>query len=160
VSSRLRLFFAAACILVALYAFGGILQAASLFTGAKALKNFSLWASLSYLSFTAALLLLAWPWRRHLLPRPAVQLGFGVVSLCAGFLLLWPLLPQALAIDSCLDAGGSFNYLQSTCDQAQSWPRLSLLERSGLRIAVASSLALLGAVGVARALHRRSGGAS
>ena len=49
-----------------------------------------------------------------------------------------------VAVDSCLDAGGSFDYAQSRCDRAEPHPFIAYSERhpNSLRIAATGGLVL------------------
>jgi hypothetical protein len=69
-----------ACILGSLYCFMGLLQAASLFTGERALVNFNLWSSLSLIFGVGAV---------HLIRAmfPAVKTANSIVSIA--WALLW-----------------------------------------------------------------------
>ena len=44
------------------------------------------------------------------------MIGSSIVLVIAGVFLAWPPLAEFLAVDSCLDMGGSFDYDKSICD--------------------------------------------
>jgi hypothetical protein len=119
------------CILASAYCFMGILQAASLFTGERALFNGNLWASLSLLfGFGAAHLISA---ARLTSDRysPCIAriltLFWAVISLVAA----WQVVSHLLAIDRCLDQGGSFDYVRGECDLESSHNTISLFKTHG-----------------------------
>ncbi|CAN5180106.1 hypothetical protein BH24GEM2_BH24GEM2_07700 [soil metagenome] len=61
--------------------------------------------------------------------RPNVRWRLlGVLFLAASAFLLWPYVSAFLAVDTCLDSGGSYNYVTSTCDFHQSHPSRSFYE--------------------------------
>jgi hypothetical protein len=66
-----------------------------------------------------------------------VQLGLfarklaGFSSLALVVWALWPVVRHTLAVDRCLDQGGSFNYVQSVCDGTANHPVLSLAATHG-----------------------------
>lgn len=125
--------------LVGFYGLMSIFQAASLFTGARALSNFNFWASVSFLAYGVSVAVMSRPWRlvhrlsNYWLLAAAVSLLFGC---------LWLALPMAdefVAINSCLDSGGSFDYVRSVCDHSRSHPYMGLGWRSGFRITLSLS---------------------
>ena len=57
--------------------------------------------------------------------------GFVLIVL-GGALAVWPALGyvrEFVAVDSCLDAGGSFDYAHSRCDRAEAHPFVPYSER-------------------------------
>ena len=58
---------------------------------------------------------------------------------------------QFFAVDSCLDAGGSFNYVARRCDMARTHPYPGLWQAFGLPFVGA---AIAGAVGVVLMISR------
>lgn len=113
----------------ALYTLMGVLQSLSLFTGDRALRNVNLWGSLFLVSLSVSVFLLA--------KAAQVQLGFvarklaGVMSVAVAVWALWVLAAHELAIDDCLDGGGSFNYVHGVCDASANHPALSLAVTHG-----------------------------
>ncbi len=144
-------------VLLSLYSFGGVLQAAMLFTGAKAVRNFNLWASLSLMSFAFAAycLFLVWPACRRVLSqmRPAALALIGTVSVFLAVVVTWPVIEEFLEIDRCLDSGGSFDYVRSLCDAQQNHRYLPLADRQGFRIITAFVFAVLGVAMFLAARH-------
>ena len=136
---KLRVAFGILLGLVGLYAVMGILQAASLFTGARALSNFNFWTSVAFLAYAASLAVLTRPWR-FISRLPSVLLAaaasfFAVV----GLVLAQPMVGEFLAVDSCLDSGGSFDYVKSVCDHIGNHPFVAIGWRSGFRLLVSVS---------------------
>jgi hypothetical protein len=127
----------------ALYALMGVLQALSLFTGERALRNVNLWGSLFLVSLSVSVFLLA--------KAAQVHLGFvarklaGFMSVAIAVWALWVLAAHELAVDGCLDGGGSFNYVQGVCDASVNHPVLSLAVTHGFVLTV-GGLACLAAV--------------
>jgi hypothetical protein len=127
------------CVLVlaSLYTFGGVIQAASLFIGVKALRNGNLWGSLSLISLALAVTCFL---RARQSPVAISRLARWLRALCgcaAMFVaawLLWPLLSDIFAADRCLDSGGSFDYVRSVCDMTENHPYVPLLDRQGFRV--------------------------
>lgn len=54
--------------------------------------------------------------------RASLYLSVGVILLIGAAIFIWPQLSLFLASDSCLDAGGSFDFSQIRCDLQQSHP--------------------------------------
>jgi hypothetical protein len=115
--------------LAAMYTLMGVLQALSLFTGERALRNVSLWGSLSLVCLFASAFLIA----------KALRLRFGPLThklagiLCSA-MAVWSLsavVKHELAVDRCLDQGGSFNYVHGVCDGSASHAALSLAVTHG-----------------------------
>jgi len=52
----------------------------------------------------------------------AVKFLPSVVLLAIALLLAWPQAQQFLAVDACLDSGGSYNYAVGVCDHQASHP--------------------------------------
>jgi hypothetical protein len=133
--------------LVGFYGLMGILHAASLLTGTRALSNFNFWASVSFLAYGGSVALLSRPWRliRHLSHLQLVSAAIGLLLGCIWFVL--PVAREFVAIDSCLDSGGSFNYVRSVCDHSSSHPYMGLGLRSGFRVTLSlSCLAVASAI--------------
>jgi hypothetical protein len=66
----------------------------------------------------------------------------GVGLMLSAATLVWSPLVTLLAVDSCLDAGGSFNYASHVCDFERSHPYVS--QSHSMRFGLALALALLG----------------
>ena len=54
--------------------------------------------------------------------RALLYLSVGVILLIGTAIFIWPQLSLFLASDSCLDAGGSFDFSQVRCDFQQNHP--------------------------------------
>ena len=70
-----------------------------------------------------------------------------VLIVLGGSLAVWPALGyvrEFVAVDSCLDARGSFDYAQSRCDRAETHPFVAYSERhpNSLRIAAVGGVVL------------------
>ena len=146
--SRLLVVAACALLVLSLYSLAGVLQAAMLFTGAKALRNANLWGSIAIVSLVGATTCL---WlagksgartsgKSHSRLRGAV----GVVAVVLASCLFWPVIRDFFVIDRCLDSGGSFDYVLSVCDMATNHPHLSLPEYQGFRVVASLVLGLPG----------------
>lgn len=120
--------------LLGLYALMGVLQAAMLFTGARALSNFNFWASVSFVAYVASLAALLRPWRLlRSIPYPAL-VASAIVLLSASLAIAYPVVSEFVAADACLDSGGSYNYVRSLCDFSRNHPVVGMVWRSGLRL--------------------------
>ena len=133
-------------LLASLYSLGGVFQAAALFVGMKALRNANLWGSIALVTAILAAVSFWGAWRPIRLPS-RVALGVsGIVLVALGVILIWPLLAEFVAVDRCLDAGGSYDYLSSTCGFAENHPYSPVLDRQGFRIVGSAVFLLLGVV--------------
>jgi len=133
-------------VLVSLYTFGGVIQAASLFMGVKALRNANLWGSLSLISLTLAVGCFLSVRKSSAPTSPLTRAVCSCVAFGLAAWLLWPLVSDLLAADRCLDQGGSFNYVESACDMANSQPYVSLLDRQGFRVVGALVFGILAVI--------------
>ena len=68
--------------------------------------------------------------------------GLVLVAFAAWF--VFPVIYDLLAIDSCLDRGGSFNHALSACDFSTNHPSISTLSRQGFRLTAFVIFSLLG----------------
>lgn len=142
-------------LLVSVYALLGVVQAAMLFQGLRALRNANLWGSLSLVMFMAAIVTHARA-VQFSLPRGRAVLGALLLFVAAWALI--PILGELCAVDACLDRGGSFDYLASECSSVITHPYIPFLQRRGFQLvagvlfASAAVSALTGAVR-ARAAH-------
>ncbi len=76
-----------------------------------------------------------------------------ILFLVAGA-LAWPCVSEFLAVDRCLDAGGSFNYATASCDLTANHPYVDVWERHALSLTGAiASVVAAGALAFA-ARHR------
>jgi len=90
--------------------------------------------------------------------RPRVRVGLGLLIL-GGALLAFSgasYVREYLAVDGCLDSGGSFDYRTAGCDHQQSHPYVPYVERHPRSIPVAAAAAALGAIGTLLLVRRRS----
>lgn len=145
-TNRAKIFFVlgAVFLLVSIYGLLGVLQAASLFVGARALLNANLWGSVFLVGLAASMACFvnashikkpvsSWLW-------PAT--GLVLVVFAVWFVL--PVIRDLLAIDSCLDRGGSFDHVLSACDFSTNHPSISTFNRQGFRLTVFVVFSLLG----------------
>ncbi len=145
-------------LLSSLYAVMGVLQAASLFTGPRAFSNANFWGSVWLVALVFSVLCF---WQvcggtPKFLVFPAWLKV--VVGICLVVLALWflsPVIADLLAIDRCLDNGGSFNHVESVCDLTVSHPHMSTFERQGFRLVTFVVLLIWGALLVLPIFSRR-----
>jgi hypothetical protein len=138
------------CVLASVYCFMGVLQAASIFTGERALFNGNLWASLSLLFGFGAVHLFgsARSTANRVSPRVA---RFLTVFWAAIFLAAaWQIVSHLLAVDRCLDQGGSFDYVRGGCDLVSSHGVISISKTHGFLLLTAALSALHGAMALMR----------
>ena len=135
------------------YSLMGVLQAMSLFTGERALRNGNLWGSLCLLGAVLAihLFLIARSKPPARSQRKAVVFAVGWLAVAA--LALWPVLSHLVAVDRCLDSGASFNYVRGSCDTSSTHESLSLVATHGFLL---FTVALAIAHAVASAWHVRT----
>ncbi len=131
-------------IAAALYALAGVLQASMLFTGERALRNVNFWGSIILVCLSTSFFLFAKAAQIHLGTVARKLAGF--VSVTIAIWVLWVLVTHALAIDRCLDGGGSFNYAQGVCDVSANHPYLSLAVTHGFLLTLGGISCLAAAV--------------
>ena len=68
----------------------------------------------------------------------------GAFLLCAAIAVGWPAISEFMTIDTCLDAGGSLNYVRGSCDLQQSQSNPISLGRVPWRIICSASLGVAG----------------
>lgn len=138
------------CVLASVYCFLGVLQAASLFTGERALFNGNLWASLSLLVGFGAVHLFnsARPTANRASPRIArfLSVFWAAISLAAA----WQVVSHLLAVDRCLDQGASFDYVRGECDLESSHSVISLGKTHGFLLVTAVLAAIHSAMALSR----------
>jgi hypothetical protein len=123
----------------------GFFQGIMLFTDERALKNANIWGSVFLLALTASVSLFVAARKglsnssfRRILGHQAVT----VVAFAIALLILTPVFKDVIAIDRCLDNGGSFDHVRSVCDLKQSHLSLSIFERQGFLLVAALMFAL------------------
>lgn len=67
---------------------------------------------------------------------------FGVALMLSAAALIWSPVATSLAVDSCVDAGGSYNYAAQVCDFERAHPYVS--KNHSKRFSLALALALSG----------------
>jgi hypothetical protein len=144
-------------LLISLYGFAGVIQAAMLFTGVRAMLNANLWGSVWIVALVSAVVAFALAWRgyRGSLPMapPWVFRVSGIASLFLSAWLCWHFIAEASALDACLDHGGSFDYVAGSCDHETTHPSVSFFGRHGFRVV---AVVLLTGGGIL-ALRRKTG---
>jgi hypothetical protein len=130
-------------LLVSAYGFGGVLQAASLFVGDRALRNANLWGSVSLVSFLGSIVCF-WFAKRRIGVSSRARLVVGGIAVVSAAALLWPVATEFMAVDACRDGGGSFDYTRSVCDREQNHSYVPVFERQGFRIAGSLALVVFG----------------
>jgi len=154
ISRPLRWLAVAALLLLSVYCALGVLQALSLFQGERALWNVNLWSSGALVALVLACLLAlpsgALP-ERSIISLAAPWVLFGLAAVAA-----WLVASHLLAVDQCLDRGGSFNYLSATCSNGSSLPFLPIYRTHGFPLVAAGVFFLLGLRSLAKlSAHKR-----
>jgi hypothetical protein len=142
---RLYIVFGCLFALVALYGLMGFFQGIMLFTGVRALKNANIWGSVFLLALIASVSFFMaarkgishYSFRRILGHKAVTFFAFAIV-----LLILNPVFRDVIAIDHCLDSGGSFDHVRSVCDFKQPHASMSLFERQGFLLVAALMFAL------------------
>jgi hypothetical protein len=156
-------FFAGAALffLVALYGLLGFFQAVMLFTGIRALRNSNIWASVFLVGAGLSVLCLQIARRQSSPPRNSRRniLRFLLLGVCTLLSVgaLWRLADDYAALDSCLDRGGSFEYVRSVCDFSSNHPAVSIFSWRGVFITAALVFGFPVALAVMQRLHRPHG---
>ena len=81
------------------------------------------------------------------------RIGVAIAALVIAAAVAWPFAAELLAVDRCLDAGGSFDYKTGQCDFKLTHASIGIWERHGVSLLVAVGLA---AVSCALLLRRKS----
>lgn len=116
-----------------------------LFTDERALKNANIWGSVFLLAIIASVSLFVAARKRishFLFSRILGHKAVMVVAFAIALLILTPVFKDVIAIDRCLDNGGSFDHVRSVCDLKQSHLSLSIFERQGFLLVAALMFAL------------------
>ena len=121
-------------LLASLYGLMGFFQAVMLFTGERALKNSNIWSSVFLVAIALAIMCFAES--RHKRSSRATHLAVARAALLGVCLFLsaaaaWRVASDYMALDSCLDLGGSFDYVRSVCDLTESHAVVSLFAWRG-----------------------------
>ncbi len=141
-------------VLASLYGLMGLFQAVMLFTGERALKNSNIWSSVFLVAVALATMCFAASRPKH--SSRAAYLVVARVFLLGVCLMLsaaaaWRVASDYMALDSCLDIGGSFDYVRSVCDLTESHAVVSFFAWRGFFL----TSALVFAVPVVLAAARR-----
>ena len=134
----------------------GVLQAASIFTGGRALYNGNLWGSLSLVfAFCAAnMFAVNGLGLSQFRPNTAKFIAFLWAAIAA--LTTWQVLAHILAVDRCLDDGASFDYVLGQCDIKYSHEVFSIWKTHGFLMVVAFVTALHSVAALRRAYKNAS----
>lgn len=141
-------------LLASLYGLMGFFQAVMLFTGERALKNSNIWSSVFLVAVALATVCFAASRKKR--PSRAVHPDGARAAVLGVSLLLsagaaWRVARDYMALDACLDLGGSFDYVRSVCDFAEPHAVVSLFAWRGFFL----TSALVFAVPVVLAATRR-----
>jgi hypothetical protein len=131
----------------------GVLQAASLYQGSRALWNANLWSTLVFIALVAAGLI-AWPGIVLSEPRATLPRSTYFWLAVAAF-ATWPLIKQFVAIDACLDAGGSYDSIQGQCSMNTSHPYVPTYRTHGLFMGIAAISSILACLSYVSAKRTR-----
>lgn len=142
--------------MASVYGLLGFFQAVMLFTGERALKNSNIWSSVFLLSL--ALSIACFGASRHESPRSFHPSVFRALLLGVCLLLsvaaAWRVFTDFMALDACLDGGGSFDYIHSVCDHIGSHSSVSLFAWRGFFLT--SAVVFAGPVVLAWAKRRKT----
>lgn len=121
-------------LLASLYGLMGFFQAVMLFTGERALKNSNIWSSVFLVA--VALAATCFVASRHKRSSPGAYLVVARAVLLGVCWFLsaaaaWRVVSDYMVLDSCLDRGGSFDYVRSICDLTESHAVVSLFAWRG-----------------------------
>jgi hypothetical protein len=146
----LRWLMASLLLALAAYSVLGILQALSISQGERAIWNINFWASGGLLATVFAWLVA--PTRSHSNQRGSIAHRLAPwVHFAIALAAAWSVLRHLLAVDACLDRGGSYNYLISSCSLVETSTFMPLHQSHGFPMTAAVVFALLGL----RSLHAR-----
>ncbi|MBA4327156.1 MAG: hypothetical protein C0428_02915 [Polaromonas sp.] len=142
-----------AFLMASLYGLMGFFQAVMLFTGERALKNSNIWSSVFLVA--VALATMCFASSRHKRSSRAPYLAVARVVLLGVCLFLsaaaaWRVASDYVALDSCLDLGGSFDYVRSVCDLTDSHAVVSLFAWRGFFLTSTFVFAVPVVIAVAR----------
>jgi hypothetical protein len=143
-------------VLACIYAFMGVLQAASLFTGGRALYNGNLWGSLTLVFAFCAAHMFAVNGRGMSQFRPGTVKIIAILWASIAAWATWQVLAHTLAVDRCLDDGASFDYVLGQCDINCSQEVFSIWKTHGFLIVVAVVTALHAVAALRRAYTKTS----
>ena len=149
-----------AFLLASLYGLMGFFQAVMLFTGERALKNSNIWSSVFLVA--VALATMCFASSRHKRSSRAPYLAAARVVLLGVCLFLsaaaaWRVASDYMALDACLDLGGSFDYVRSVCDLTDSHAVVSLFAWRGFFLTSALVFAVPVVIAAARPRKAKEG---
>ncbi|TDY02620.1 hypothetical protein EDC23_0995 [Thiohalophilus thiocyanatoxydans] len=131
-------------LLASIYGLMGVLQAASLFVGVRALLNANLWGSVFLVSLVVSVACFVAAFRTQESTPSRLSSATGLVLFAFSIWFVIPVIYDLLAIDSCLDRGGSFDYVNSVCDFSTNHPNISIFSRHGFRLTTFVIFSLVG----------------
>ena len=141
-------------LLASLYGLMGFFQAAMLLTGERALKNSNIWSAVFLVAVASATM--CFSATRHKRSSRAAHSADARTALLGVSLFLsaaaaWRVASDYMALDSCLELGGSFDYVRSVCDLAESHAVVSLFAWRGFFLTSALVFAVPVVLAAARA---------
>jgi hypothetical protein len=143
-------------VLASIYALLGVLQAASLFTGGRALYNGNLWGSLSLIFAFFAAHMFAANGRSMSRFHPGAAKFIAFLWAVIAAWATWQVLTHILSVDHCVDNGGSFDYVLGQCDSKYSHEAFSIWKTHGFLIVVAIVTATYSVAALRRAYTKAS----
>jgi hypothetical protein len=149
-----------AFLLASLYGLMGFFQAVMLFTGERALKNSNIWSSVFLVALALATMCFA-AIRQKRSSRVAylavARVGLLGVCLFVSVAAVWRVASDYMALESCLDLGGSFDYVRSACDLTESHAVVSLFAWRGFFLTSALVFAVPVVLATARGRKEKEG---
>ena len=143
-------------LLVSIYGLLGVIQAASLYIGVRALLNANLWGSVFLIGLAASISCFISVFHTNNFSPSGLSTVTGLLLTVFAAWFFFPVVPEFLAVDSCLDRGGSFDYVLSVCDFSRNHPSITILSRHGFRLTAFVILFLAGLKLIVPALSRRT----
>ncbi len=146
-------------LLLSTYSFMGVIQAASLFVGARALANGNFWGAICIVTLAISIycfLHMQNPRNEPAIFSPKLKAIFGLVVIGFGIWFVWPVVVDVIAIDKCIDGGGSFDHVLSQCDFSENHSDLSTFKRQGFRVVAFGLLIIYGLALLKPYLRNRS----
>jgi hypothetical protein len=152
-----RWLFALLLLAVAIYCALGVMQALSISHGQRAIWNINLWLSgwllATVLAWLVAPIHLRQSQRSSIAKRLVPWAHFAIATVAA-----WSIFSHILAVDACLDRGGSYNYLVSSCSLVETSSFMPLYQSHGFPIVASVVFAFLAYSTPSRTAFRSDGG--
>jgi hypothetical protein len=135
------------------YSLMGFFQGVMLFAGERALKNANLWGSAFLIGVVVSSVCFYNANSRQTTIPTKFQPIHWLLVCSATVTVIWLVVPvfnDLWAIDSCLDAGGSFDHVYSLCDFSQSHKQMSVVTRQGFRIVASAMIVVMMGICITR----------